>query len=176
MANADHRQLHEMMNIFSNPKNARQAWKAIGNAIAARPASKPIVVYDKEGNLTYNSEVEAYSYKQLYNDINSLSDDDREPTQLEMILMCQMVKARTDTAAATFIRDTLGAKPVDESKVDVSTNPYENLTDEELQLIADHRAAQLAASELSEPSSPSSTIVEGEQLSLFDKDGADEHT
>ena len=57
-----------------------------------------------------------------------------------MILHCQMVKARTDTSAAVFIRDTLGAKPVDESKVDAQlSNPYEQLTDEELELLQEMR-------------------------------------
>ena len=57
-----------------------------------------------------------------------------------MILHCQMIKARTDTAAATFIRDTLGAKPVDESQIDANVNnPYENLTDEELEMLANFR-------------------------------------
>ena len=52
-------------------------------------------------------------------------------------MKCQMVKARTDTSAAVFIRDTLGAKPVDESKLDATVgNPYEHLSDEELELLA----------------------------------------
>ena len=60
-----------------------------------------------------------------------------------MILQCQIVKARCDTSAATFVRDTLGAKPVDESKIDASvTNPYESLSDEELEALAKMRAAK----------------------------------
>ena len=53
-----------------------------------------------------------------------------------MILSCQAVKARYDTSAATFIRDTLGAKPIDETKLDAQVNnPYESLTDEELMML-----------------------------------------
>ena len=57
-----------------------------------------------------------------------------------------MIKARTDTSAAVFIRDTLGAKPIDESKIDATvTNPYQELSDEELELIADSRRKKALA-------------------------------
>ena len=140
MANKQHRDWAEMKNLFSDPKFSRQAWKSVGIAIAMRPAIKPIVTYDKDGNETFNSKVENYSYNKLAKDIKSLQSEEREPTELEMILHCQMVKARTDTSAAVFIRDTLGAKPVDESKVDAQlSNPYEQLTDEELELLQEMR-------------------------------------
>jgi hypothetical protein len=67
-----------------------------------------------------------------------------------------MVKARTDTSAAVFIRDTLGAKPVDETKVDAQlSNPYEQLTDEELEVLQamrEKKALEAANSEAQEPS------------------------
>lgn len=136
MANKQHRDWSEMKNLFSDPKFSRQAWKSVGVAIAMQPAIKPIVMYDKDGNPTLVSQIETYSYNKLAQDIASLQSETREPTELEMILHCQMVKARTDTSAAVFIRDTLGAKPVDESKVDAQVNnPYEQLTDEELEAL-----------------------------------------
>lgn len=145
MSNKQHREWSEMRNLFDDPKFVRQAMQSIGRAIAMQPATRPIESLDKEGNLTANSKIEAYSYNKLAQDIHSLysGSGDREPTELEMMLHCQIVKARTDTAAATFIRDTIGAKPVDESKITASvTNPYEQLTDEELELIAARRDAK----------------------------------
>lgn len=156
MANKQHRDWAEMKNLFSDPKFSRQAWKSVGVAIAMQPAVKPIQTFDKEGNETFNSQVESYSYNKLAKDIKSLQQEDREPTELEMILHCQMVKARTDTSAAVFIRDTLGAKPVDESKVDAQlSNPYEQLTDEELEVLQamrEKKALEAAKSEAQEPS------------------------
>ena len=141
MSNKNIRQRKEMENLFSDPKFARQAWKAVGAAIAMQPAVKPIAMYDKEGQETLCSQIERYSYSKLSKDIAELGKENREPTELEMILHCQMVKARTDTSAAVFIRDTLGAKPVDESKVDAQlSNPYESLTDEELEALQAMRA------------------------------------
>lgn len=170
MANKQHRDWAEMKNLFSDPKFSRQAWKSVGIAIAMQPAVKPIQVLDKDGNETFNSQVESYSYNKLAKDIKSLQCEDREPTELEMILHCQMVKARTDTSAAVFIRDTLGAKPIDESKVDAQlSNPYEQLTDEELealQAMREKKALEAANKELSEPLTNNEVVVEQDSQSL----------
>lgn len=156
MANKQHRDWAEMKNLFSDPKFSRQAWKSVGIAIAMQPAVKPIKMLDKEGNETFNSQVESYSYNKLAKDIKALQCEEREPTELEMILHCQMVKARTDTSAAVFIRDTLGAKPVDETKLDAQlSNPYEQLTDEELEVLQamrEKRSLEAANSAAQEPS------------------------
>ena len=88
-----------------------------------------------------------------------------------MILHCQKVKARTETSAAVFIRDTLGAKPIDESKVDAQlSNPYEQLTDEELealQAMREKKALEAANKELSEPlPNNNEVVVEQDSQSL----------
>ena len=143
MSNKNDRELKEMQNLFSDPKFQRQAWKHLGIASANSPASTPFTAYDKNGNVTLDSEIETYSYHQLHKDIDSLGKENRQPTELEMILKCQMIRARHDTSAAIFIRDTLGAKPVDESKVDATVqNPYESLSDEELELLAKLRESK----------------------------------
>lgn len=140
MSNKNEREQKEMENLFKDPKFARKAWQHVGIAIANSPASKPFVTHDKEGNPTLQSDIESYSYKQLHKDLESLGKERREPTELEMIMKCQMIRARYDTSAAVFVRDTLGAKPVDETKLDAKmTNPYESLTDEELEMLAEMR-------------------------------------
>lgn len=111
------------------------------------PACRPSPSYDKNGVETVDSLIQRYCYDQLKRDLKILTEENREPTQLEMILACQAVRARYDTSAAVFIRDTVGAKPIDESKVEQrTTNVYESLTDEELELIAAHRGEQIDSS------------------------------
>lgn len=144
MPNKDIRERKEIDNLFRDPKYCRQAWRNIGTAILQSPVSRMPVDYDKDGNPTLRSSLEDYSYRSLKRDITALCKRDgleeREPTELEMIMQCQIAKARFDTNAAIFVRDTLGAKPVDESKIDATlSNPYEELTDEELALLAAHR-------------------------------------
>ena len=141
----------EMISLFKDPKFARHAWRSVGLAIVQNPCQLPVGNYDKDGEQTLAGAIEEYSYKKLKRDIDNLTKDGREPTELEMIMQCQIVKARFDTPAAIFVRDTLGAKPVDESKLDAQiNNPYESLSDEELTLIADARAAKLSV-----PATPS---------------------
>lgn len=148
MSNKNIRERKELESLFADPKYCRQAWKSVGQAIALQPAAKPSGFYDKDGNETFNSLLERYSYEQLSKDIKELAKEDRAPTELEMIMKCQMMKARTDTSAAIFVRDTLGAKPVDESKVDANiNNPYEKLSDEELEALAKFREEKLAKEE-----------------------------
>lgn len=140
---SDKRTEKEMMSLFQDPKFARQAWKHVGHAILNNPAKRAPDQYDKDGNPTLQSEIERYSWNKLSNDIKTLGEADRPPTELEMILQCQIMRARFDTSAAIFVRDTLGAKPVDETKVDAAVhNPYEQLSDEELELIAAARQAK----------------------------------
>lgn len=143
MSNKRTREQKELENLFADPKYCRQAWKAVGQAILMSPAIKPIPSTDKDGNETFNYTLDKYTYNALKRDIETLGKENREPTELEMILACQAVKARYDTSAAVFIRDTLGAKPVDEAKLDAQVNnPYESLTDEELAILAAHRAKE----------------------------------
>ena len=76
-------------------------------------------------------------------------------------MACQAHMARINAANFVAFRDTVGAKPVDESKIDHQiNNPYEELTDEELEMILAAREAkeQIASADrqLSAPSSPAS--------------------
>lgn len=149
MSNKKTRELSEMKNLFSDPKYSRQAWRAIGNSIANRPAARLPIVYDKTGALSVDSSVEQYAYDNLVRDIATLGKErSGPPTELEMIMQCQLVRARFDTSAATFVRDTLGAKPIDESKVDMSVqNPYEHLSDDELALLQQYRDARVVTTD-----------------------------
>lgn len=161
--NKDLRELKETMNVFSDPRTQREAWRSLGIKLLNNPATKAPEQLDKDGNPTLASSIEQYTYRQLVNDIKRSEQPDREPTEIEMILACQMVKARFDTQAAIFVRDTLGAKPVDESKMDatLSANQYEQLTDEELELLAAHRAKK-AADDQRSPAEASSSLVKPE--------------
>lgn len=151
MTNKERREKAELDNLFKDPKYVREVWRHVGNAILTNPATISPQVFTKDGTLSAASSLESYSYDKLSADLKSLGKQNREPTELEMILMCQIVKARTDTSAAIFIRDTLGARPVDESKIDANvSNPYEHMTDEELELLQSYRAQQLVAQQQAE--------------------------
>lgn len=141
MSNKSDRERKEMINLFADKKFVRDVWKNVGNAILSRPATKLPTQFDKDGNPTLQSVIDEYSYDTLSQDLKELTKENRAPTQLELILQGQVIKARYDTNAAVFIRDTLGAKPVDESKLQADiNNPYEQLSDEELAVLAEMRS------------------------------------
>lgn len=126
--------------IFKSPKKAREVWRNVALAIALRPASKPIVQFDKNGDETFESQVQRYTYDTLANDVDKLGDPDAGPTEIEMILSCQAVMARTNPSAFTAFVDRAGGKPVDESKVDAQvTNPFADLSDDELEMLIAYR-------------------------------------
>lgn len=126
--------------IFKSPKKAREVWRNVALAIALRPAAKPVVQTDKNGDETFESRVQRYTYDTLANDIDKLGDPNAGPTEIEMILSCQAVMARTNPSAFTAFVDRAGGKPVDESKVDAQvTNPYTELTDDELEMLVAYR-------------------------------------
>ena len=155
----EYRESKEMENLFKDPRYIREVWRNVGNAILRNPAQKPCTKLDKNGDETLESAIQGYTYASLKRDLTQLGETDREPTELEMILACQAVRARYDTSAAVFIRDTLGAKPVDESKVEQTVNAFESLTDEELELLAAHRAQTASAT----PSADQTIIVDAEE-------------
>lgn len=160
MSNKSDRETKEMKNLFGDPKTARMAWRSVGAAILQSPCSSKIDIYDKDGTPTLDTQVEQYSYASLKRDIATLSKGaDREPTELEMIFRCQALHARHNPASATFIRDTVGAKPVDESKSEVTNvNPYEELSDDELEALAAFRASKPGPQQ----ATPEHRIVEGD--------------
>lgn len=131
---------NEYAQVFNNPKMARKLWRNIGLAVAMRPALKPVAEYDKDGQMTLESAVQEYTYAKLTSDVDKLLFADG-PTEMEMIMACQAVMARTNSSAFAAFVDRTGGKPVDESKLDAQvTNPYEALTDEELAMLAEMRA------------------------------------
>lgn len=147
MSNKKDRETKEMKSLFNDPKFSRKAFQSIGMAILKNPAVKHVPIYDKDGNETFNSLLTSYSYEQLKRDILKLTEENREPTELEMIMQCNIIRARYDTGAAIFVRDTLGAKPIDESKIDQNIyNDYAGMTDEELEMLQKHRELKILES------------------------------
>lgn len=144
LTNKELREANEMKNLFADPRYCREVWRGIGNLLLQNPATKSPNIYDKNGNLAGESAIANYSYEKLAKEIKELYKENREPTELEMIIMCQLVKARYDTSAAVFIRDTLGARPVDETKIEQAPSEFDKLSDEELDLLAQFRESKRA--------------------------------
>lgn len=142
VSNKSYRELLETRNVFADPAYCREAWKSVGTAILLSPAIGCIGDID-----TRDGSIEAYTYRKLTEELKSIGASTsgngavtgRQPTELEMIFHCQAARARFDTSAAVFVRDTVGAKPIDESKVTVGRSQYEEMSDDELEALLRYR-------------------------------------
>lgn len=126
------REMREFDTIFRNPKNARSAWNQTVYDRYCKPAFVPIPIYDKDGNLTQDYQLQKAIYDAL---LQELRDEglDRMPTDGEMMEACHAYTSRTNSTGYTARRDSMGAKPIDESKqIHTIENPLEGLSDEEL--------------------------------------------
>lgn len=141
------RDRREFETLFRNPKHARGMWSQNVINRYCKPAMEPVPVVDKDGNLSPASQVEIAVWKHLQEEIKA-NGEDRYPTEGEMMEACQQYYARHNAASYTARRDSMGAKPIDETKQSVSVNnPLEGLSDEELlvmqKALEEYQAKQL---------------------------------
>lgn len=146
LTNKQMREQREFETMFKNPKHARAMWAQNVIDRYARPALKPIEIYDKDGNLTPTSQIERAVWAHLKQELETAGSD-RLPTEGEMMEACQQYYSRHNAASYTARRDSMGAKPVDETKQNLTmNNPLEDLSDEELlvmqKALDDHRSKQ----------------------------------
>ena len=126
------REQREFQTLFKNPKHARTMWAQNVINRYTKTAFEPILVEDKDGNLSPQSQIEDAIWKHLKQELEN-DGLDRLPTEGEMMEACQAYYARHNAASYTARRDSMGAKPVDESKQSHEiNNPFSNYTDEEL--------------------------------------------
>ena len=126
------REQREFQTLFKNPKHARSMWALNVIDRYTKTAFEPILVEDKDGNLSPQSQIENAIWKHLKNELEEQGLD-RLPTEGEMMEGCQAYYARHNAASYTARRDSMGAKPIDESKQSHEiNNPFSKYTDEEL--------------------------------------------
>lgn len=129
---AQQRESREFQTLFRNPKHARSMWAQTVYDRYCRPAMKPILVVDKEGNVLPQSQVELEVWNSLQEEFKAAGLN-RLPTDGEMMEACQAYYSRHNSASYVARRDSMGAKPVDETKLtQVQENPLQGLSDEEL--------------------------------------------
>lgn len=144
LSNDEIRDQREFETLFKNPKHARAMWSQTVIDRYSKPAMKPIPVVDKDGNLTPTSQIEQAVWNHLLAEIQA-SGSTRLPSEGEMMEACQQYYSRHNASAYVARRDSMGAKPVDETKQQVSVhNPLEDMSDEELlvmqKALEEHRA------------------------------------
>lgn len=126
------REQREFETLFKNPKHARGMWSQTVINRYCKPAMRPIQILDKDGIPTSTSQIELAVWNHLLEEIRATGSD-RLPTEGEMMEACQQYYSRHNANSYVARRDSMGAKPIDETKQQVSVNnPLEGLSDEEL--------------------------------------------
>lgn len=129
------REQREFETLFKNPKHARAMWAQNVFDRYSKPAFEPVIISDKDGNVLPQSQIEHSIWNQLKKELEA-EGIERLPTDGEMMEACQAYYARHNAASYTARRDSMGAKPVDESKQQhTMNNSLEEFSDEELLLI-----------------------------------------
>jgi hypothetical protein len=149
LTNKQIRERREFETLFKNPKHARSMWAQNVIDRYAKPALMPIAITDKDGNLTPASQIEMAVWNHLKAELEAAGQD-RLPTEGEMMEACQQYYSRHNASSYVARRDSMGAKPIDETKQNVSVNnPLEDLSDEELfvmqRALEEHRQKLLEA-------------------------------
>ena len=132
------REVREYRSLFSDERYAKKAWREfIGSSLQSDARPMQPQVDPKTGELTFNSLLDQTAY---FNVKARLEADglSREPMQAELIVECNILRARyNDTTFNTILERTAG-KVKDE--ITVTQNEFESLSDEELEILAAHRA------------------------------------
>jgi len=132
LSNKQIREQREFETLFKNPKHARAMWSQSVIDRYAKSALEPVKIYDKDGNLTPTSQIEVAVWNHLKAELEAAGQD-RLPTEGEMMEACQQYYSRHNASSYVARRDSMGAKPIDETKQSVQVNnPLEGLSDEEL--------------------------------------------
>lgn len=136
MTNREIGEQREFEALFANPKSARVQWQQEVAKRYAKPAMKPIVLHDKDGNETQQSIIERNIWNHIMEEHKQMGIS-RLPSEGEMMEACQQYYARHNAASYVARRDSMGAKPIDETKqnLNVTNNPLEELSDEELTIV-----------------------------------------
>lgn len=138
------REEREYKSLFTDERYAKKAFKQlIDKSLRSDAPILPDFV-DHTGNTTPQSEI----YRAAYNSVQKRLEDEglsRKPMKAEILVEAATIRAAFDTSTLNVILDRTAGKVKEE--ISIGTGQYEDLTDDELQLLAEHRSKRLRAPE-----------------------------
>lgn len=134
------REEREYKSLYSDERYAKKAWKALmGKSLESSAAQLPDLV-DKQGNPTNESIIYQTAYNQVVARLKS-EGKDRAPQKAEVLIEASIIRASFDTSVFNVILDRTAGKVKEE--INIGIGAFEELTDEELEVLANHRQRQL---------------------------------
>lgn len=134
------RELREYQSVFCDEKYAKKAWKQlIGAALDSSGKSLPTTYDPKTGEMTFQSQLDEQAYKTVKERLKAQGLD-REPTEAELIVQNNILRARFNDTAFNTMLDRTAGKVKDE--ISVTPNAYEELSDDELEALLAYRESK----------------------------------
>ena len=131
------REEREYKSLFTDERFAKKAWKEfMGESLAGDAKPLPVTTDPKTGEQTFQSQLDQMAYNNVKKRLEA-NGKKREPMQAEIIVECNILKSRFSDSAFNTIMDRTAGKVKDE--INLASNPFEDLTDEELAVLAAHR-------------------------------------
>lgn len=138
------REEHEYKSLFTDERYAKKAWKEFMGESLQSPGKPLPTQFDKNDNPTRESDIDAQAYKNVKARLEK-EGKDREPMQAELIVEAAVIRARFQDSTLNIMLERTAGKVKDE--VTVNSNPYEDLTDDELETLMAYRESKKAAQE-----------------------------
>lgn len=134
------REEREYQSLFADERYAKNAWKSIFNkSLQGSAKALPQVLDPKTGEPVFQSLLDQEAYNNVKQRLKA-EGVDREPMQAELIVECGILRSRFDNGMFNTVLERTAGKVKDE--ITVNKSPYEDLTDEELEMLAAARAAK----------------------------------
>lgn len=137
--NQKEREEREYISLFCDQRYAKNAWrKFIADSLTGPGKALPTIFDPKTDSPTRDSAIDQMAYENVKNRLRA-EGKTREPMQAELLIENNVLRARFADGALTTILDRTAGKVKEE--ISLSDNPYEDLTDEELLMLKQHRDA-----------------------------------
>ena len=134
------REKREYEGLFTDERYAKNAWKSIfGKSLESSGKALPPTIDPKTGELTFQTLLDQEAYANVKARLEK-EGIDREPMQAELIVECGILRSRFDNNMFNTVLERTAGKVKDE--ITVNKSPYEDLTDEELEMLAAARSAK----------------------------------
>jgi len=134
------REEREYKSLFGDERYAKKAWRTLMAKSLESEAATPPEVFDNKGNETLESQIYRNAYDTLTQKLKA-EGKDRKPMKAEIIVESNLIRAAFDTSTFNVILDRTAGKVKEE--INIGMGQYEELSDEELEVLASHRQARL---------------------------------
>lgn len=135
------REEREYKSLFTDERYAKRAWKEFIGSSLQSPGKALPTQYDKNDNPTRESDIDAMAYKNVKARLEA-DGVEREPMQAELIVEAAVIRARFQDSTFNVLLDRTAGKVKEE--VTVNSNPYEELSDDELEALMAYRESKKA--------------------------------